>query len=145
MISKLKLVLERFEKLSELVSDPEVIKDMESWQKYVKERAEIEETANKYLEYKKIEEDGILAEELLNSETDAEMKAMLEEEYYSCKKKLQQLTDELKILLLPKDPDDNKNVIVEIRGGAGGEEAALFAYELYRMYVKYAESNRCKT
>ena len=73
------------------------------------------------------------------------MKAMLEEEFYSCKKRLAEITDELKILLLPKDPDDNKNVIIEIRGGAGGEEAALFAYELYRMYVKYAESNRWKT
>ncbi|MBQ7373155.1 MAG: peptide chain release factor 1 [Clostridia bacterium] len=145
MISKLSAILERFEKLSELVSDPEVIKDIELWQKYVKERAEIEETANKYLEYKKIEEDGKSAEELLKVETDPEMKSMLEEEYYSCKKRLAQLVDELKILLLPKDPDDGKNVIVEIRGGAGGEEAALFAYELYRMYVKYAESNRWKT
>ena len=145
MISKLSAILERFEKLSELVSDPEVIKDIELWQKYVKERAEIEETANKYLEYKKIEEDGKEAEELLKGETDPEMKSMLEDEYYSCKKKLALLVDELKILLLPKDPDDGKNVIVEIRGGAGGEEAALFAYELYRMYVKYAESNRWKT
>ena len=145
MISKLSAILERFEKLSELVSDPEVIKDIELWQKYVKERAEIEETANKYLEYKKIEEDGKGAEELLKVETDPEMKAMLEDEFYSCKKKLALLVDELKILLLPKDPDDGKNVIVEIRGGAGGEEAALFAYELYRMYVKYAESNRWKT
>ena len=145
MISKLSGILERFEKLSELVSDPEVIKDIDLWQKYVKERAELEETANKYLEYKKIEEDGKSAEELLKSETDPDMKEMLEEEYYSCKKKLAEITDELKILLLPKDPDDNKNVIIEIRGGAGGEEAALFAYELYRMYVKYAESNRWKT
>ena len=145
MISKLSGILERFNKLSELVSDPDVIKDMATWQKYVKERAEIEETANKYLEYKRIEEDGKGAEELLKSETDPDMKAMLEEEFYDCKKKLAEITDELKILLLPKDPDDNKNVIVEIRGGAGGEEAALFAYELYRMYVKYAESNRWKT
>ncbi len=145
MISKLSGILERFDKLSELVSDPEVIKDIELWQKYVKERAELEETANKYLEYKKIEEDGKSAEELLKLETDPEMKMMLEEEFYSCKKRLAEITDELKILLLPKDPDDNKNVIVEIRGGAGGEEAALFAYELYRMYVKYAESNRWKT
>ena len=145
MISKLSGILERFDRLSELVSDPEVIKDIELWQKYVKERAELEETANKYLEYKKVEEDGKSAEELLKSETDPEMKEMLEDEYYSCKKKLAEITDELKILLLPKDPDDNKNVIIEIRGGAGGEEAALFAYELYRMYVKYAESNRWKT
>ena len=145
MISKLQAILERFEKLSQLISDPEVIKDMETWQKYVKERAEMEETADKYIEYKKVEADGKSAEELLKEETDPEMKAMLEEEYYSCKKRLAQITDELKILLLPKDPNDNKNVIVEIRGGAGGEEASLFAYELYRMYVKYAENNRWKT
>ena len=145
MISKLSGILERFNKLSDMVSDPEIIKDIELWQKYVKERAELEETANKYLEYKKFEEDGKSAEELLKSETDPEMKQMLEDEYYTCKKKLAEITDELKILLLPKDPDDNKNVIIEIRGGAGGEEAALFAYELYRMYVKYAESNRWKT
>ena len=88
MISKLSGILERFNKLSELVSDPEIIKDIELWQKYVKERAELEETANKYLEYKKVEEDGKGAEELLKSETDPDMKDMLEEEYYACKKKL---------------------------------------------------------
>ena len=145
MIERLETILERFRKLNELVSDPAVIADVPSWQKYVKERAEIEETAEKYLEYKKTEENGKEAEEALKTETDREMRAMLEEEYYDCKNKLSAITEELRVLLIPKDPDDEKNVIVEIRGGAGGEEAALFAYELYRMYVKYAERNRWKT
>ena len=145
MIEKLEGIYERFNKLDELMADPAVISDMDKWKKYAKERADLEETALKYGEYKKIEEEMKSAEELLSSETDKEMRDMLEEDYYSSKQKLADLTDELKILLLPKDPDDDKNVIVEIRGGAGGEEAALFGYELYRMYVKYAEQNRWKT
>ena len=143
MIDKLEGIYVRYERLGELLSDPDVI--AESWKKYAKERSDIEETAIKYSEYKKTEEDMLAAEKLLEGETDPDMKQMLEEEYYSCKEKLVKQKDELKILLLPKDPDDDKNVIVEIRGGAGGEEAALFGYELYRMYVKFAEKNRWKT
>ncbi|MDY2880825.1 MAG: peptide chain release factor 1 [Candidatus Borkfalkiaceae bacterium] len=145
MIDRLEGILGRFLKLNELVSDPEVIADVPSWQKYVKERAEIEETAEKYIEYKRTEQDGKEAEEALKTETDRDMRAMLEEEYYACRNRLAQIAEELRILLIPKDPDDEKNVIVEIRGGAGGEEAALFACELYRMYVRYAERNRWKT
>ena len=145
MISKLEGILARYEKLNELISDPCVLADMETWKKYAKERSDIEETAQKYSEYKKIETDMKNAEKSLETETDKEMKDLLEEEYYDCKKKLAEAEDELKILLLPKDPDDDKNVIMEIRGGAGGEEAALFAYELYRMYLKFAEKNRWKT
>ena len=133
MIDKLEGIYVRYERLGELLSDPDVIADMESWKKYAKERSDIEETAIKYSEYKKTEEDMLAAEKLLEGETDPDMKQMLEEEYYSCKEKLVKQKDELKILLLPKDPDDDKNVIVEIRGGAGGEEAALFGYDLYIM------------
>ncbi|MGN0819954.1 MAG: peptide chain release factor 1 [Christensenellaceae bacterium] len=145
MIAKLEGILERFNKLTELISDPQVIAKIDDWQKYVKERAEIEDTANKYLEYKKVEKERQDASELLRTETDKEMKDMLEAEIYDCKDKLQAITEELKYLLIPKDPNDDKNVILEIRGGAGGEEAALFAAELYRMYVRYAERNRWKT
>ncbi len=145
MIEKLEGIYERYERLGELLSDSEVIADMDTWKKYAKERADIEETALKYSEYKKTEEDMLAAEKMLGEESDPDMKEMLEEEYYSCKDKLSKQKEELKILLLPKDPDDDKNVIVEIRGGAGGEEAALFGYELYRMYVKFAEKNRWKT
>ncbi len=145
MISKLEGILERYEKLTELISDPSVIARIDEWQKHVKERADMEETVEKFKEYKKVESDKLSAEELLKTETDPDMKDMLFEEVLSCKKQLEAITEELKILLIPKDPNDDKNVILEIRGGAGGEEAALFAYELYRMYVKYAEKNRWKT
>lgn len=145
MIAKLEGILERFNKLTELISDPQIISKIDEWQKYVKERAELEDTANKYLEYKKVEKEQLDALELIKTETDKEMKDMLEAEVYDCKEKLQAITEELKYLLIPKDPNDDKNVILEIRGGAGGEEAALFAGELYRMYVRYAEKNRWKT
>ncbi|HBF86222.1 MAG TPA: peptide chain release factor 1 [Clostridiales bacterium] len=145
MISGLDEILERYEKLGELISSPEVLSDMESWKKYVKERAEIEDAALKISEYKRLEEESAAAEETLKTETDKDMREMLEEEFYSLKERIKKTEEELKILLLPKDPDDDKNVIMEIRGGAGGEEAALFAGELYRMYLRYAENNRWKT
>ena len=145
MLSKLEGILARYENLTELIADPKVLSNIEEWQKYAKERADMEETVEKYKEYKKIAEDKKSAEELFKVETDADMKAMLEEEIYDCKRRMEAVKEELKILLIPKDPNDDKNVIMEIRAGAGGEEAALFAYELYRMYVKYAEKNRWKT
>lgn len=145
MIEKLETMLKRYDELTELTSSPEVLADMDKWKKYAKERADLEDAVVKYQEYKKVEKEGSDAEKSLAAETDPEMKELLSEEYYYCKKRLADITDELKILLLPKDPDDDKNVIVEIRGGAGGEEAALFGYELYRMYLKYAEKNRWKT
>ena len=145
MISGLDEILERYEKLGELISSPEVLSDMESWKKYVKERAEIEDAAIKIAEYNKLKKESDSAEETLKTETDKDMREMLEEEFYSLKERIKKTEEELKILLLPKDPDDDKNVIMEIRGGAGGEEAALFAGELYRMYLRYAENNRWKT
>ncbi len=145
MLSKLEGILSRYENLTELIADPKVLSNMDEWQKYAKERGDMEETVEKYKEYKKIAEDKASAEELLKSEQDPDMKAMLEEEIYDCKRRMETVVEELKILLIPKDPNDDKNVILEIRAGAGGEEAALFAYELYRMYVKYAEKNRWKT
>ncbi len=145
MLSKLEGILLRYETLTELIADPKVLSNMEEWQKYAKERGDMEETVEKYKEYKKIAEEKAQAEELIKTEQDADMKAMLEEEIYDCKRRMEAAVDELKILLIPKDPNDDKNVILEIRAGAGGEEAALFAYELYRMYVKYAEKNRWKT
>ncbi len=145
MIEKLEAIYEKYLELTEKISDPEVISRMDEWQKIAKERADMEETVEKYLEYKKAERDKASAENELQTETDPEMRALYEEEIRECKSKLETVTEELKILLLPKDPDDDKNVILEIRGGAGGEEAALFAAELYRMYVRYAENHRFKT
>lgn len=144
MIEKLETIYLRYQKLNELVSDPEVIANMEEWKKYTKELADMQETVDKYIEYKKKETELVGAEELLKTESDREMKEMLEEEIQECKQQLSQIVEELKILLIPKDPDDDKNVIMEIRAGAGGEEAALFAYELYRMYINYAEHHRLK-
>ena len=145
MNKKIEEIYERYERLGELLSDPSVISDMNLWKKYAKERADIEDTANKYVEYKQIENEMLGAEAEMKTESDKEMKDLLEGEYYDCKKKLEIVKDELKMLLLPKDPNDDKNVIVEIRSGAGGEEAALFASDLYRMYSRYAEKNRWKT
>ncbi|MBO7368950.1 MAG: peptide chain release factor 1 [Clostridia bacterium] len=145
MLKKLATIEERYEKLTELTADPSVLADINQWKAYAKERADMEETVEKYREYKKVEQDKLAAEEMLAIETDSEMKELLQDEIVSCKKKLEAINDELKILLIPKDPNDDKNVILEIRAGAGGEEAALFAYELYRMYVKYAERHRFKT
>lgn len=144
MNRKLDDIYLRYEKLGELLADQSVLADMATWKKYAKERSDIEETALKYGEYKKVAEEMKDVENTLKDETDRDMKALLEEEYYDCKNKLGKISEELKILLLPKDPNDDKNVIMEIRSGAGGEEAALFAGDLYRMYLRYADKNRWK-
>ena len=145
MFKKLDKMLERYEKLNQLVGDAEVIARMDEWRSYTKELADITETVEKYTEYKKVVKEQEDLKEMIPLETDAEMKALMQEEVQACKEKIQVISDELKILLLPKDPNDDKNVIMEIRGGAGGDEANLFAYELYRLYIKYAEKNRWKT
>ncbi len=144
MFKKLDKMLERYEKLNELVSDSDVLSRMDEWRAYTKELADMQETVEKYLEYKKVLKEQTDAKELYEVETDKEMREMLNEEIYACKDKLDVIAGELKILLIPKDPNDDKNVIIEIRGGAGGDEANLFAYELYRMYLKYAEKYRFK-
>ena len=145
MFSKLKDVYARYEELSEKMSAPEIIADASEWTKVAKAQAEIAETAQKYAEYAETERQKNQPEEALKTETDPEMRELLYAETEECKQKLNALTDELKILLLPKDKNDDRNCIVEIRGGAGGEEAALFAYELYRMYLNYCERHRLKT
>ncbi len=145
MFKKLDKMLERYDKLNELVSDSEVISHIDEWKSYTKELAEITETVEKYSEYKKVVNEEAELRELLPLETDSEMKALMKEEIEVCKEKLTKISEELRILLLPKDPNDDKNVIMEIRGGAGGDEANLFAYELYKLYIKYAEKNRWKT
>ncbi len=145
MFKKLDKMLERYDKLNELVGDSEVISRMDEWKAYTKELSDISETVEKYAEYKKILKEQEDVKEMLPLESDAEMKALMKEELEVCKDKLNAISEELRVLLLPKDPNDDKNVIMEIRGGAGGDEANLFAYELYKMYIKYAEKNRWKT
>ena len=144
MFKKLDKMLERFDKLNELVSDNEVISRIDEWRAYTKELADMTDTVEKYREFLKVTSEQEELKKLIPLETDAEMKALMQEEVQVCKEKLSVIADELKILLLPKDPNDDKNVIMEIRGGAGGDEANLFAYELYKLYIRYAEKNRWK-
>ena len=141
MFDKLEAVEKRYEELTIMIADPEVISNQAEWQKAIKEHAAIEEVVAKFREYKKTKQAMVEAEELMQ---DPDMKDLAEEEYYSSKEQLPKLEEELKILLIPKDPDDDRNIICEIRGGAGGEEAALFAGTLFRMYSMYAEKKHWK-
>lgn len=144
MFDKLKFVEEKYVDLNEKISDPEVINDQAIWQKYMKEHAEIEPVVLKYREYMKTKEQIQDSREILDSSHDEEMKELAKMELDELTENLEKINEELKILLLPKDPNDDKNVIVEIRGGAGGDEAALFAGVLFRMYSMYATSRRWK-
>ena len=144
MMLKLADVYARYQDLSQKMSDPDVIADTPMWTQIAKDQAELAETAQKYEEFLTIQKQMTDAEELFEIETDAEMRDLLNDEIYSCKDRLASIRDELKILLLPKDKNDDRNCIMEIRGGAGGEEASLFAYELYRMYINYCERHRLK-
>ena len=145
MFDKLEDILIRLEEILRQLNEPGVAEDAGRFQRLMKEQAELQPIANTYLAYKKNKETISDSLELLEGENDEEMREMLKEELAEARKKEEELEHQLKILLLPKDPNDSKNVIVEIRAGAGGDEAALFAAEIYRMYVKYAESRRWKT
>ncbi|MBR3034826.1 MAG: peptide chain release factor 1, partial [Firmicutes bacterium] len=137
---------EKYEELSMTVSDPEVIANQSLWQQKIKELGEMEPVVTKYKEYKKVQEDLAATEEMLNElGSDDEMRDMAKEELAELKEKSEKLTEELKIALLPKDPNDDKNVILEVRAGTGGEEAALFGADLLRMYTRYAERRGWKT
>ena len=141
MFEKLEAVEKRYDELTIQVSDPKVIANTNEWRKLVKEHSSMEDVVLKYREYKQTLNAMNEAKEMMN---DKELKELAEEEYYSSKEKLAQIEDELKILLIPKDPNDDKSVICEIRGGAGGEEASLFAGTLFRMYAMYAEKKHWK-
>ena len=144
MIEKLKKIKEKFEELTKELIDPNVLADMSVWQKKSKEQADLAPIVEKYDEYVKVQNDMNDAEEMMKTETDADMLAMLNDEYYLGKDKLKAIEEELKILLLPKDENDEGNVIVEIRAGVGGDEAGIFAGDLFRMYTMYADRNRFK-
>ena len=141
MFDKLEAVEKRYEELTKMIADPELISNQTEWQKAIKEHASIEDVVVKFREYKKVKKSMEEAEELMQ---DPDMKDLAEEEYYSSKEQLPKIEEELKLLLIPKDPDDDRNIICEIRGGAGGEEAALFAGTLFRMYSMYAERKHWK-
>ena len=141
MFQKLEAVEQRYEELTKLISDPDVISNHSEWQKYVKEHADITDVVEKYREYKKVTQEMEDAKEMM---ADKELKELAEADYYSAKEKIPKLEEELKMLLIPKDKDDDKNIICEIRAGAGGEEAALFAGTLFRMYNMYSERKHWK-
>lgn len=144
MFDRLQAVEERYEKLNELLSDPEIVNDPNKLRKYSKEQSDIQETVEVYREYKEARSQYKEAKEMLEEKLDPEMKEMVKEEISELEDRLAELESRLKVLLIPKDPNDDKNVIMEIRGAAGGDEAALFAGDLFRMYSKYAESQNWK-
>ena len=144
MFDKLEDLLIRFEEIMSELNAPNVTEDQNRFRKLMKEQSDLQPLVDAYKEYKSCKQTVEDSLEMLESESDEEMRELLKEELSESRKRIEELERELKILLLPKDPNDDKNVIVEIRAGAGGEEAALFAAELYRMYVHYAESRRWK-
>lgn len=145
MFDKLEDLLIRFEEIVSELNEPSVVNDQSRFQKLMKEQSDLTPIVEAYKEYKECKQTVEDSVAMLEEESDEEMREMLKEELNDAKERIGELEHELKILLLPKDPNDEKNVIVEIRAGAGGDEAALFAAEIYRMYVKYAESHRWKT
>ncbi len=144
MFDKLEDLLRKFEEIMNELSEPTVADNQERFRALMKEQSDLTPVVNVYKEYKKCNQDIEDSLAMLDEESDDDMREMLKEELAEAKKRVEELEHELKILLLPKDPNDDKNVIVEIRAGAGGDEAALFAAEIYRMYVHYAEGRRWK-
>ncbi|WP_105996990.1 peptide chain release factor 1 [Staphylococcus chromogenes] len=145
MFDQLDIVEERYEQLNELLSDPEVVSDSDKLRKYSKEQSELQKTVEVYRQYKQVKEDLEDIDLMLNDTSDEDEIEMLKEEASELKAQIPSFEEELKLLLIPKDPNDDKDVIVEVRAAAGGDEAAIFAGDLFRMYTKYAEANRFKT
>ena len=144
MFDRLDDILIRYQQIMEELNDPDVVNDQKHFRKLMKEQSDLQPLVEKYTEYKNTKQTIDDSLEMLEAEDDEEMKEMLKEELSEAKSNITKIEQELKVLLIPKDPMDEKNVIVEIRAGAGGDEAALFAAELFRMYSKYAESKRWK-
>lgn len=142
LLDKLAFIENKYDELSVKISDPAIMTNQNEWRKLCKEHADLEIIVNVYREYKGVIDDLQANKEMLFEETDREMKEMMQEEVATLTAREAELKDKIQILLLPTDPNDDKNVFVEIRGGAGGDEAALFAANLFRMYTRYAENNR---
>ena len=142
MFDKLEELVEKLEQIMQELSQPDVVNDQARFKKLMKEQSDLTPIVEKYNEYKKAKQDEEDSLMLLAEESDEEMKEMAKEELAEAKKAIERCENELKVLLLPKDANDDKNVIVEIRAGVGGEEAALFAGELFRMYQHYADKKR---
>ncbi|MFJ7736098.1 peptide chain release factor 1 [Lysinibacillus sp. NPDC097287] len=144
MFDRLQAVEDRYERLNELLSDPDIVNDSKKLRDYSKEQSDIQETVDAYREYKEVKAQLADAREMLDNEKDPDMHEMVKEEFNSLKEQQEELEERLRILLIPKDPNDNKNVIMEIRGAAGGDEANIFAGDLFRMYSRYAETQNWK-
>ena len=144
MFDKLEDLLQRYEELQNELSDPNVVNDQARFRKLMKEQNDLADIVAEYKRYKQTKQDIEDSLAMLDEESDEEMRELAKEELAEAKTRLEECEQNLKILLIPKDPNDEKNVIVEIRAGAGGDEAALFAAEIYRMYVHYAEGRRWK-
>ena len=144
MFDKVELIEDKYKDLTQKIGDPEVINRQSEWQKYIKDHAELEPIVMKYREYKELVSGIEESKQILQESSDEELRELAKMELSELEEQLPSVQDELKILLVPKDPNDEKDVIVEIRGGAGGDEAALFAGTLFRMYCRYAESKRWK-
>lgn len=144
MIDRLQALEDRYDKLTQMLSDPEVANDPNKLRDYGKEQAGLEEVVQAYRKYKEVRSELSDAKEMLEEDLDSEMEEMVKMEIDDLEAELEDLREKMKILLLPKDPNDGKNVIMEIRGAAGGDEAALFAGDLYRMYTRYAENRGWK-
>lgn len=145
MFEKLESVVDKYNELTGVVADPAVIANQEVWQKHMKEMGEMEPIVKKYGEYKKAKTELADAKEIVENESDEELRELAKMEIGDLEEAVETYAQELKILLLPKDPNDEKNVILEIRAGTGGDEAALFGQDLLRMYMRYAERHRWKT
>lgn len=145
MFDKLDFIVEKYDELAKKVADPDIIANQKEWQKLMKEMSELEPIVKEYTEYKKAKEAIEESKEILAEEDDEELREMAREEMKENEAKIESLEESLKILLLPKDPNDDKNVILEVRAGTGGDEAALFGSDLMRMYLRYAERKHWKT
>jgi len=145
MFERVRELEDKYNLLSQKINDPEIINDQATWRSYMKEHSELSPIAEKYREYTKAERDLNDAKDMLEQSNDEELRQLAKDEIRLLQDQIGNTAEELKILLLPKDPNDEKNVIVEIRSGAGGDEAALFAGDLFRMYMRYAERRRWKT
>ncbi|GAA0605426.1 peptide chain release factor 1 [Virgibacillus siamensis] len=145
MLERLQSLEDRYYKLNELLSDPDVISDTDKLREYSKEQSDLEDVVQAYGEYKDVTQQLKDAREMLDEDLDDEMYEMTKEEISDLGRRQEELEEKLKVLLIPKDPNDDKNVIMEIRGAAGGDEAALFAGDLYRMYSKFAENKGWRT
>ncbi|MDD4600060.1 Peptide chain release factor 1 [bioreactor metagenome] len=145
MLEKLQTFINRYNELESLISDPDVIANMTEWQKHTKAHSKLTPLVTKIREYAEVQQGLKDALEMLSEKLDDDFRDMVSAELHDLKKKNEELEQELKVLLMPKDPNDDKSVIVEIRGGAGGDEAALFAGDLFRMYTRYAENQGWRT